>query len=63
MEKEGARPVFLVKGGGTHHIFGLNWGLKITYKLLTTGQKEGVRAPRPPLNPPLQILFNLYMVL
>ena len=54
LEKEGARPPLLVKGGGEHHIFGLNWGLKGTNKPLTTGQKERARPPVPPLNPPLQ---------
>ena len=45
---EGTRPLLLVKGGGAHHISGLNWGLKMTNKLLTTGETEGARAPAPP---------------
>ena len=45
LEKEGARPLFLVKGGGAPPIFGLNWGVKWTDKLQA---KRRGRAPRDP---------------
>ena len=44
-KKEGARPLFFVQGESAHHILGLNLGLKLTNKLLTTGQNEKPRAP------------------
>ena len=46
-EKEGARPRFLGEGGGAPQMLRLNWGVKMTNKLLTTGQTEGARAPAP----------------
>ena len=48
LEKEAGRPIFLPKGGGAHPILGLNWVLKMTSKLVTTGKKEGARPPAPP---------------
>ena len=46
LEKEGAHPIFLVKRWGAPPFFGLNWGLKMAYKLLSAGQKEGAPASK-----------------